>query len=176
MPPIFRKPEIIVLLAWGITFAVGILGEFVWNWVVTKEAILTLFPYATTPYFVSLMIVLASISTALALGLKNLLLAILLALPCGVFMFAVLLVLPYNYGVLLDAKPVEMSLLFFLFSVIGGPLLIPRCKDDNLRNKIYQGALLLIVLLTATTFLLLYLDMLPLTQENIIVPLDTRSL
>jgi len=137
-----------VLLAWGITFAVAF------------SEIIPI-PHTMQPYFVSLMVVLASITTALALGLKNILLAVLLALPGGLFIFYTLILLGGSFLKFLDVRLVEASMLFFLFSAVAGPLLIPRCKDENLRSKIYQGALLLMVLLTATTYLLLYLDMLP---------------
>lgn len=108
------------------------------------------------PYFVSLVVILASIATALALGLKKIWLAFLLALPGGLFMFLALAALVFH-GKFVDVRPIEASMLGFLFVAIGGPFLIRSLKDDRIRSKIYLGALLLMVLLVATSFLCFFL-------------------
>jgi len=90
----------------------------------------------------------ATTAVALALGLKNILLAvpILLFLPIAFFVAA----FSAQYS---DARPMYLSLLFFLFFATCVPLLIRAYKNEKKRHKIYQAALLLMVLL-ASTFML----------------------
>ena len=154
MQKILRKPETMVLLAWSITITVYVLGEGGWqsNWIGASGKIITI-PYAMRAYFVSLVVILASIATALALGLKNFLPALLLALPGGLFMFFALAVMVF-FAKFIDERPIEASMLFFLFMATCGPVLIRSFKDERIRRKIYLGALLLMVLLAATAFLL----------------------
>ena len=161
MQKILRKPETMVLLAWSMTIIVSVLcvlGAGGWH----GERITI--PYAVQAYFVSLMVILASIASALALGLnalglKNFLIALLLALPGGLFMYLALGEM-FVYAIFVNETPVQASMLFFFFMVTGGPSWIRSFKDEETRRKIYRGALLLmvpLVLLAAIAFLLLSL-------------------
>jgi hypothetical protein len=155
-----RKPETMVLAAWSITITVFLsAGWLVGNWTGAGEKITI--PYfeltiAIQAYFVSLVVILASIATALALGLKKLLPAFLLALPGGLFMWFALAVAVFS-GKFIDERHIIASVLFFPFCATGGSLLIRSRKDEGIRRKIYLGALLLMALLTASAFLLFLL-------------------
>jgi hypothetical protein len=147
----FRKSEDMVGLAWGITVTMFFLGTlFVGgNWVGASGKILI--PYfdltiAVQAYFMSIVVVLASIATSLALGVKNLLTALLLASPGGLFLFLALAVMVFS-AKFIDERPITASMLFFLISAIGAPLLFRLCKEEKKRQKIYQGALLLMIFL-----------------------------
>ncbi|MBS3982865.1 MAG: hypothetical protein KGZ41_03615 [Dethiobacter sp.] len=157
----FGNPIIMVLLAWSITFTMFLLGH--WhvggNWVGASGKILI--PYfdltiAVQAYLVSIVLVLAAIATSLALGVKNLLTALLLALPSGLFLFYALAVMGFS-AKFIDERPFYASMLFFLIFATGVPLLIRSYKDEKRKQKIYQGALLLMLLmslLAATVYFL----------------------
>ena len=156
MQKILREPESMVLLAWGITSTAFLLVYWLVGRVGAHEKITI--PYFeltlnTLSYFVSLVVILASIATALALGMKEIWLAVGLALPGGLFMWLALAAVAFS-GKFFDARPIFASMWFFPFCAICGPLLIRLIKDEREQHKIYQGALLLMVLLTATAFLL----------------------
>ena len=151
MQKILSKPETMVLLAWSITITVFVLAVYVLG-AVGREIIRV--------YIVSLVVISASIATALALGLKNFSLALLLALPGGFFMFFALMAVTFSIHKFVDVRPVGASMLFFLFMATCGPLLIRSFKDEETRRKIYRGALLLMVplaLLAATAFFCYFL-------------------
>lgn len=162
----FGKPEIMmVLLAWGITFTMFLLGRWLvgGNWVGASGKILI--PYfnisiAVQAYFVSIVVVLAAIATSLALGVKNFLIALLLALPGGLFLFYALAVMVFS-AKFIDERPIYASMMFFLIFATGAPLLIRSHKDEERKQKIYQGALLLMLLvlfLAATVYSLFRVD------------------
>jgi len=137
--------KIIVLFAWGLTFLF-----FPWHWFGRGSFATDLIPYFGTGIrrhivYWWLCTFLASTATALALGLKN----VFLALPGLLFPpFAIVMAgLSVKYS---DARPMYVSLLFFLFMATCVPLLIRSCRDEKKRHKMYQGALLLMVLLVAT--------------------------
>lgn len=139
-----------VIFAWGITFIIF----FSWHWFGGNNFIMGLIPYLeftirAQTVFWWLFTFLASTATALALGLKS----IFLALPGFLFPPLVILILVVS-GKFIDARPLYASLLFFLFFSTCGPLLIRSYKDEKKRHKIYQGALL-VMLLLAVTFLFL---------------------
>lgn len=152
MQKMLRKPETMVLLAWSITFTAFLFGGWlVDNWVgASGKIIIPYFELTITiqVYFVSLVVILSSIATSLALGLKNFLPALLLALPGGLFMFYALVTMVFH-AKFIDERPIEASMLFFLFFAACGPLLIRSFKDERIRRKIYLGALLLMMLLAA---------------------------
>jgi len=67
------------------------------------------------PYYLSLVVVLASITTTtLALGVKNFLLALLLSSPSGLFMLLAFVAL-FIHGKWIDVRPIATSMLFFLY-------------------------------------------------------------
>jgi len=150
-----------VLSAWSITFTMFLLGHWLvgGNWVGASGKILV--PYfdltiAVQAYLVSIVLVLASIATSLALGVKNFLIALLLALPGGLFLFYALAVMGFS-AKFIDERPIYASMLFFLIFATGVPLLIRSYKDEERKQKIYQGALLLMLLmsfLAATVYFL----------------------
>jgi peptidoglycan/LPS O-acetylase OafA/YrhL len=116
------------------------------NWVGASGKILV--PYfdltiAVQAYLVSIVLVLASIATSLALGVKN----FLIALPSGLFLFYALAVMGFS-AKFIDERPIYASMLFFLIFATGVPLLIRSCKDEERKQKIYQGALLLMLLMS----------------------------
>jgi len=146
----FSKPEAMVGLAWGITVTMFFLGTlFVGgNWAGRISIPYFDLTIAVEAYFTSIVVVLASIATSLALGVKNYLIALLLASPGGLFLFFALAVMVFS-GKFIDERPIEASMLFFLMSAIGAPLLIRSCKEERKRLKIYQGALLFMLFLAA---------------------------
>ncbi|MBS4009107.1 MAG: hypothetical protein KGZ45_11895 [Clostridium sp.] len=137
----------IVLFAWGLT-----LLFFPWHWFGGSSIATVLVPdfeNSVRGQFLYwwLCTFLATTAAALALGLKNIFLAlpILLFLPIAFFVAA----FSAQYS---DARPMYLSLLFFLFFATCVPLLIRAYKNEKERQKIYQGALLLMVL-SASTFM-----------------------
>jgi hypothetical protein len=92
-----------------------------------------------------------SIATALALGLKNLL----LALPGCLFPFFVVVNILVA-GKFADIRPYILSLLFFLFFSTCGALLIRAYRDGIKSLKIYRGSLLGVLLFMGTSLLLFF--------------------
>lgn len=145
MQRVLKKPEIMVLLAWGITFAVLLLSHWRVGGVWSE-------PGAT--YLAGLVVTLAAVATALALGLRNLFLGLLLALPGGLLMWLALALVAFSKFI--DGRPIYASMLFFLFCAICGPLLIRSFRDEEIRRKIYVRALLFMVLVAAAGILLVF--------------------
>ena len=140
------KKKDLVLLSWGIIILglmflwLSIAGGYApkrveWFWPITLSSIT----------------ISVSIATALALGLKNLL----LALPGCLFPFFVMgyIILA---GKFVDMRPVILGLLFFLFFLTCGALLIRACRDEIKSLKIYQGSLLGVLLFMGTSLLLFF--------------------
>ncbi len=125
------KQKIIVLFAWGLVFVVSLLALLNgWSFV------LAAYPFRWWLLFTFFV----ATATALALGLKN----IFLTLPGFLFpLFAV--VMAFAIGKFGDMRPLLLSVLFFLFFTTCGPLLIRSFKDEKMRDKVYQGALLIMV-------------------------------
>jgi len=145
---ILRTQKTIVLFAWGLT-----LLFLPWHWFGGSSIATVLVPDFENSvigqfFYWWLCTFFATTAVALALGLKNILLAvpILLFLPIAFFVAA----FSAQYS---DARPMYLSLLFFLFFATCVPLLIRAYKNEKKRHKIYQAALLLMVLL-ASTFML----------------------
>jgi len=139
--------KMIVIFAWGLT-----LLFFPWHWFGRSSIVTVLIPDFENSvrgqfFYWWLCTFLASTAAALAFGLKNIFLALpsLLFLPIAFFVAA----FSAQYS---DARPMYLSLLFFLFFVTCVPLLIRAYKNEMKRQKIYQGALLLMVL-SASTFM-----------------------
>ena len=138
---ILRTQKTIVLFAWGLT-----LLFFPWHWFGGSSIATVLVPDFENSvrgqlFYWWLCTFLATTTAALALGLKN----IFLALPIAFFVAA----FSAQYS---DARPMYLSLLFFLFFATCVPLLIRSYKNEKKRQRIYQGALLLMVL-SASTFM-----------------------
>jgi len=140
------KKKDLVLLSWGII----ILGlMFLWLLIASGYA-----PKRVEWFWsitLSSITISVSIATALALGLKN----FLLALPGCLFPFFVMgyIILAVKF---VDMRPVILGLLFFLFFSTCGALLIRACRDEIKSLKIYQGSLLGVLLFMGTSLLLFF--------------------
>lgn len=135
------KKRDMVLLSWGIIALVLLLQ---WLWVTggyspKRVEWLWLIPLSV------------SIATALALGLKNLL----LTLPGCLFPFFVMGYVVFA-GKFVDMRPPILGLLFFLFFSTCGALLIRAYRDEIKSLKIYQWSLLGVLLFMGTSLLLFF--------------------
>ncbi|MBT9167140.1 MAG: hypothetical protein DDT19_00464 [Syntrophomonadaceae bacterium] len=142
--------KVIVLAAWGLTslflplhwlglpsFAKELMTFFELN-----AGIDNVFWWWLSTFF-------AATALALALGLKNAFLALPGLLWPPFSFLSVAFACKFS-----DSGPMYLSLLFFLFFATYVPLLIRSYKDERRQQKIYQGALLLMIL-SAATFLFL---------------------
>jgi len=140
------KKRDLVLQSWGI-IALGLL--FLWLSIAGGYA-----PKRSEwfwPLTLSSITLSVSIATALALGLKNLI----LALPGCLFPFFVMsyIILAGKFA---DKRPIMLGLLFFLFFSTCGALLIQAYRDETKSLKIYQGSLLGVLLFMGASLLLFF--------------------